>query len=100
MSVLVVVKFQGDTAKFSQSLTDRADEYAKISGQAQAAGGIHHQFGIGDGFVVIVDEWETAAQFKQFFAQPELQAFIGSVGAEPVPPEIIVSEAITAPGQY
>ena len=91
MSVLVVVKFQSDTAKFSQSLTDRADEYAKISGQAQAAGGIHHQFGIGDGFVVIVDEWETVAQFEQF---------IGSIGAEPVPPEIIVSEAITAPGQY
>jgi RNA polymerase sigma factor (sigma-70 family) len=39
---------------------DRADEFAKITEMARAAGGIHHRFGIGDGFVVIVDEWETA----------------------------------------
>jgi hypothetical protein len=100
MSVLVTGKFQGDTAKFRQSLTDRAGEFAKVADQAKAAGGIHHRFGVGDGFVVIIDEWESVEQFQQFFSDPELQAFIGSVGAAPAPPEITVTEAVASPDQY
>ena len=87
MSVLVLGKFQGDTAKFRQALVDRADEFAKISDMARAAGGVHHRFGVGDGFVVLVDEWETVEQFQQFFSNPDLQAFIGEIGADPAPPE-------------
>jgi hypothetical protein len=67
---------------------------------ARAAGGIHHRFGIGEGFVVIVDEWESAGHFQQFFGQPELQAFIGQVGADPAPPEIIIAAAVSSPDQY
>jgi quinol monooxygenase YgiN len=100
MSVLVIGKFQGDTAKFRQALTDRAGEFAKIADMARAEGGIHHRFGIGDGCVVIVDEWQTAEHFQRFFANPELQAFIGSAGADPAPPEITVTEAISSPDQY
>jgi hypothetical protein len=80
MSVLVIGKFQGDTAR--------------------SAGAIHHRFGIGDGFVLIVDEWGSVEQFQQFFSNPELQAFIGSVGAAPAPPEITVSEAVTSSDQF
>jgi hypothetical protein len=100
MSVLVTIKFQGDTATFTQALTDRAGEFAKLSDQARSAGGIHHRFGIGDGYVLLIDEWESVGHFQQFFGQPDLQAFIGSVGAAPVPPEITVAEAITSPDQY
>lgn len=100
MGVFVLGKFNGDTATFRQALVDRAGEFAMIAEQAKAAGGIHHQFGIGDGFVVIVDEWESVEQFQQFFANPELQAFIGSVGAEPGPPELTIAESITSPDQY
>ena len=100
MSVLVIGKFQGDTAKFRQALTDRADESAKITDGARSAGAIHHRFGIGDGFVLIVDEWGTVEQFQQFFSNPDLQAFIGSVGAAPAPPEITVSEAVASSDQF
>jgi quinol monooxygenase YgiN len=100
VSVLIVGKFQGDTATFRQALADRADEFAKIADTARAAGGIHHRFGVGDGFVVIVDEWESVEQFQQFFADPDLQAFIGSVGAAPGPPELIITEAVASPDQY
>jgi hypothetical protein len=99
-SVLVIAKFQGDTATFRQALAERGEEFAKISDSAKAAGGIHHRFGVGDGFIVVVDEWESAEHFGQFFADPALQAFIGSVGAAPVPPEITVTEAVTSPDQY
>jgi quinol monooxygenase YgiN len=100
VSVVVIGKFQGDTAKFRQALTDRADEFAKITEMAQAAGGIHHRFGVGDGFVVIIDEWETAGHFQQFFSRPDLQAFIGRLGADPAPPEITIAEAVSSPDQY
>ena len=69
MSVLVLGKFRGDTATFRQALTDRADEFAKIAEQAKAAGGIHHRFGIGDGFIVIVDEWESVGHFQTVLRQ-------------------------------
>jgi quinol monooxygenase YgiN len=98
MSVLITIKFQADTGKFRQALTERAAEFEKTSETARAAGAIHHRFGIGDGFVLVVDDWESAEHFERFFANPDLQAFIGSAGAAPAPPEITVTEAITAPG--
>jgi quinol monooxygenase YgiN len=100
MSVLVIGKFQGDTAKFQQSLIDRADEFAKIGDGAKAQGCLHHRFGVGDGYVVLIDEWESMEEFQQFFGNPDLQAFIGSVGADPAPPEIIVAQAVSSPDQY
>jgi hypothetical protein len=100
MSVLVTVKIKGDTATFRQSLTDRAGEYGKIAASARAAGGIHHRFGVGDGFVLVMDEWESVEQFQRFFADPELQAFIGSAGAAPAPPEILIGEAVASADQY
>ncbi len=100
MSVLVIGKCKGDTARFRQALADRADEFAKISEESKAVGGLHHQFGVGDGYVLIVDEWESVEHFQKFMANPELQAFIGSVGGAPEPPEVIVAEAITSPDQF
>ena len=100
MSVLVIAKFAGDTAAFRQALTDRAGEFIKYADAARAAGGVHHRFGVGDGFVVVTDEWESVGHFEQFFANPELQAFIGSIGAIPGPPEMIIAEAVASPDQY
>ena len=100
MSVVVIAKFQGDTAVFRRALTERADEFVKISESARAAGELHHRFGIGDGFVLTVQEWESPAHYEQFFADPALQSFIASVGGAPAPPEITFAEAITSPDQF
>ncbi len=100
MSVLIIGKFKGDTARFRQSLVDRADEFAKIAEGSKTVGGLHHQFGIGDGFVLVVDEWESVEHFEKFMADPDLQAFIGSVGGSPEPPEVIIAEAVTSPDQF
>jgi hypothetical protein len=100
MSVLVIGKLKGDTAKFRASLTERAAEYEKWGAAARAAGGLHHRFGVGDGYVVVSDEWESVGHFEQFFGNPEIQAFIGSVGAAPEPPEMIISEAVASADQY
>jgi heme-degrading monooxygenase HmoA len=101
MSVLIITKVAGDTAKFRQSLTDRAAEYEKISADARTKGAIHHRFGVGDGHILIVDEWETADQFQQFFSAPELQAFVASVGGDTsTPPEVDVSERVPSSGEF
>ena len=100
MSVLITVKFQGDTDAFRQALADRADEFVKASEAGRAAGGIHHRFAVGDGFVLVVDEWDSFEHFQQFFSNPELQTFIGSVGAAPQPPEVTVAEAVASPDQF
>jgi quinol monooxygenase YgiN len=101
MSTLVVGKFTGDTATFRQALETRGEEFAAIADRAKQAGCIHHRFGVGDGFVIIVDEWESAEQFQRFFADPELQAFIASAGAAAdTGPELTVTEAITSPDEF
>ena len=100
MSVLVIAKFQGDTATFRQALEERAGEFEKFGQEGRAAGSLHHRFGVGDGYVVVVDEWESMDHFHAFFSNPDLQAFIGEIGAQPGPPEIIVAEAIASPDQY
>ena len=100
MSVLIAAKFQCDTGKFRQALAERSEEFVAIRDQAMASGAIHHRFGTGDGFVLVVDEWGSAEQFEAFFANPELQAFVASVGASDAPPEITVTEAVDSPDQF
>jgi quinol monooxygenase YgiN len=100
MSVLVTVKIKGDTAAFRQALADRAGEFEKISAASRAQGAIHHRFGLGDGFVLVVDEWESPGHFEQFFSNPDLQGFIASVGAAAEPPEITVAETVASADQF
>jgi quinol monooxygenase YgiN len=100
MSVLVVGKFQGDTARFRQALADRAEEFERIAERAKSAGAVHHRFGIGDGTVVVVDEWGSAEQFQTFFSDPELQDFIASTGAGTGPPDLTITEAVSSPDQF
>lgn len=101
MSVIVTLKFQGDVAKFRQAMADHGEEFAKMGAEARASGaGIHHRFGVGDGFVLVVDEWETAEDFQKFFSNPDLQALVAASGAAPQPPEITIAEAISSPDEY
>jgi hypothetical protein len=75
MSVLIVAKFRETPPHSAGHSPNVPGEFEKIGDTARAAGGIHHRFGVGDGFVVVVDEWESVEHFQQFFGNPELQAF-------------------------
>ena len=99
MSVMIIGKIPGDTAVFKKVMTDREGELVGISEQARVAGAIHHRFGVGDGFVILVDEWESAQQFEQFFGRPDIQALVGEMGASG-PPDIAVVEVITSPSDF
>jgi quinol monooxygenase YgiN len=99
MSFIVSVKIPGDTDAFTKSLQERADEYREISGRGREQGAIHHQFAVGDGFVLVVDEWESVEAFQKFFGDPEMKTFIGSVGGTGAP-EVTVAETIDSPDRF
>jgi hypothetical protein len=100
MSVLVTVKIKGDTDQFQQALSERGSEFSHIADRARTKGALHHRFGVGDGYVMVVDEWESMSDFQNFFVDPQLQDFIGSVGGGTSAPDIMVSEAVASPDQF
>jgi hypothetical protein len=96
MSVLITMRVPGDTDQFRRFVQDE-DQLREISERAKAAGALHHRFGVGDGFVLVVDEWETAEAFQQFIAG--LGDVFRDAGAQG-PPEVTISEAITTADQF
>ena len=101
MSYIITIKFAGDTAVFRKALAERGDEFAAFTASSRAQGAIHHRFGVGEGFVLVVDEWESPAHFEKFFADPTLQAFIATTGADmSAPPEVTVTEAIASADEF
>ena len=100
MSVLVTIRVSGDVAKFRQIMDNEPDRFSSIADVSKTSGAIHHRFGIGDGFVMIIDEWESPEHFRKFFSDPGLQEFIGSVGAAPAPPEVTLTESVGSPDQF
>jgi hypothetical protein len=99
MSVLVTMKVQGDTDQFRRFLAAEGDRLREIAQTARDAGAIHHRFGIGDGFVVVVDEWDSAESFQRFISSDEVVAVIGEMGAQGEP-VVDISEAVDSPDQF
>jgi hypothetical protein len=101
VSVLVFVRINGDTEKFQALMKDHPERFAEIAPEAQAAGAIHHRFGVGDGYVVAVDEWESADAFLAFFQGNEkIPQIMQDAGAAPGEPEIVIAEAISSPDEF
>jgi hypothetical protein len=101
MSFVITLKVTGDVATFKQALAERGEEIKAVADKAKSMGAIHHRFGVGDGYIHVIDEWDSPANFEAFFGDPSMQEFIGTIGADPnSPPEITVSEAIDSPDQF
>ena len=99
MSVMVVAKLSGDTNAFRKSLEEDADAIRKLGERAREVGALHHRFAVGDGFILVIDEWESLEAYESFMASPELAALIGSVFGG-TPPEITVGEAVDSPDMF
>ncbi|HVU61342.1 MAG TPA: hypothetical protein VG899_08575 [Mycobacteriales bacterium] len=101
MSFLITLKVKGDTAVFTKALEERAAEFEAVVAKSKAAGAIHHRFGLGDGYVHVIDEWETVEGFQAFFGEPSMQEFLATIGADTSSePEITVSEALTTVDEF
>jgi heme-degrading monooxygenase HmoA len=100
MSVLVTLRVQGDTDQFRRFIASEDDRMRGIADDARARGAIHHRFGIGDGFVLVVDEWGSAEAFQQFFeTNQEIPSVMRDAGAQGEP-EVTIAEAVETADQF
>ena len=100
MSVLVTMRVPGDTSQFRTFLATESDRLRKTREQAQTSGCVHHRFGVGDGFVLVVDEWESSEQVRGFFeGKNELAQLIRDAGGQGAP-DITFTEAVESPDQF
>ena len=100
MSVVVTGKFVGDTDMFRRFIEEQPDLMRKISEEAKTQGAIHHRFAVGDGFVLIVDEWESVEAFQQFFqSNPDIPTAMQQAGAQGEP-EFTFAEAVETADQF
>jgi hypothetical protein len=99
MGVLVVIKVPGDTTTFESYVAGNEDRVVELTEKAKAAGCLGHRFAIGDGEVVVVDEWETPEQFQGFFSSPDIQSVMGEMGAQGEP-QITIADAKGFPGEF
>ena len=100
MSVVVTFRVPGDTARFRQFVEENPDTLSKIAETARAHGCIHHRFGVGDGEVIVIDEWESRDAFLGFFdGNPDIEAVMRDAGAQGAP-EITFSEAIRSADEF
>lgn len=99
MSVLVVMTVPGDTAQFEAFMAANRDRVVELTEKAKASGCLKHRFAVGDGQVVVVDEWASGEQFGAFISLPEIQAVMGEMGAQGEP-QVTMADAKGFPGDF
>jgi hypothetical protein len=63
MSVMMVMRVQGDTERFRNFAETQGDTLREIAEDAKGKGCVHHRFAVGDGYVLVIDEWESPEAF-------------------------------------
>jgi hypothetical protein len=100
VSVLVTMRVSGDTEQFRRFVAGESERLTRLADEARSQGCVHHRFGVGDGFVVVIDEWDSAEQFQGFFqGNAEIEAVMRESGAQGEP-EFTFCEAIETPDQF
>jgi quinol monooxygenase YgiN len=88
-----------DTARFEAFMAANGERVVELSEKAKASGCLRHRFAVGDGQVVVVDEWESPEQFEAFISSPAIQAVMGEMGAQGAP-QVTVANAKGFPGEF
>ena len=99
MGVLIVMTVPGDTSQFEAFVAANAERVQELTERAKAAGCIGHRFAVGDGQVMVVDEWESADQFQAFLSLPDIQSVMGEMGAQGEP-QVMMADAKGFPGEF
>ena len=88
MTVLVTLRITGDPKRIEEALTSDRERLLEIAERAKGKGALHHRFfANADGSeALVVDEWETAEGFQQFFGEnPEIGAMMAEAGVTSEP---------------
>jgi len=101
MSVIVVGHFAvADISRARSALAANADLLDEITDDAKGLGAIHHRFLEGNGEVLVLDEWESAAAFQRFFEGNAKVARITEQAGVQGPPRIEVFSPVEAAGTF
>ena len=100
MSVIVVGKMQADPSTIQKLWNERETDFKAVQKEAIAAGAIHHRWGLGDGFVTIIDEWPDPGSFEKFFNTNTTIPQLMQAGGVQAPPEFIIVEAAQGPDEF
>lgn len=94
MSVLITGTIRVDPEAIRGLFESKREVFEAVAEKAKAAGALHHRFGAGDGEMLILDEWESAEAFMEFFGnQPEINALMQEAGVQG-PPEFRVWQSM------
>jgi heme-degrading monooxygenase HmoA len=97
MSVVVIGRIPCDPQKLVDLFTTRKEVFERVSGVAKAAGAKHHRFLLGDGEVLILDEWDSASSFDAFFhGNADIPGLMQEAGVQG-PPSIEIFETVDSP---
>jgi len=98
MAVLVTLQIEGDPARIEQALTSDPERLKAVADRAKGKGALHHAFyanADGSG-ALVVDEWESAEAFQQFFGESqEIGAMMGEAGVTEQPTPVFWRELDT-----
>jgi quinol monooxygenase YgiN len=100
MSVIIYARFKLDTDKFERLVTERQADFVAIAKEGKSKGAVRHRFAIGDGELVVIDEWSSAEAFQKFFeGQATIAEMMEQVGLQG-PPEVTVLRAVESADQF
>src|SRR5436305_1841766 len=100
MTAIVTMKVPADSEKFVQFAQGNPDKLKEIADIAKSGGALSHRFGVGDGFIHVVDTWESGDQFMKFFSENEGVAEVMRESGATGEPEITISEAADTADQF
>lgn len=100
MSVIVIGRFQADPSRVEQAFVTHKQTVLDVNVDAKSKGAIHHQFGAGDGEVILVDEWPDEASFQAFFAgQQDIPKIMAEIGVS-APPSFEIFRQLDTPDRF
>jgi heme-degrading monooxygenase HmoA len=88
MSVTVGLRIAVDPERMLEALVSDRERLLAISERAKQLGCLHHRFfaNVDGGEALVVDEWESAEAFQQFFAAGEdIREMMGAAGVNSEP---------------
>lgn len=99
VGVLIVMTVPADTAQFESFVAGNKQLIEESTEKAKAGGCTSHLFAVGEGQIIVVDQWESTEQFRTFIGSPEIQQVLGQMGATGEP-QITVGAAKGFPGEF
>jgi hypothetical protein len=100
MSVIVTGRVEVDPGIMKKLMDERPDDFRTVMKESKKRGAIHHQFVAESGAVRILDEWDTAEHFYEFFASQPIIADLMSSAGVTSPPTFNTYEVMRSPDQF